>query len=209
MKKIALLLTFLAAVSLSMGQLVLYDGSSFQKDFGNGSGELDSTAFSPNSAVTSSANLTIGNDWGSITIFDTATIAPNEIDWSNGTLSFDYRINDDNNFFQVQLRIWTPSTNHITVATGGSVTTLINDGEWHTHEINISDWSTDYYNNVETNIIDPTVPADFRLTIQAAAGGLDANIDNILIPQAIPEPSFYAALFGFAAIGLAIVRRRK
>ena len=98
----------------------------------------------------------------------------------------------------------TPSTFNYTVslfsigATGTSTATLFNDG---TNNITIS-------SSVTNTAIYADTDAFFAYDIRGDANGI-SHVDNFSVTSAIPEPSSFAILAGFLAIGFATASRRR
>jgi len=202
-----LLITFASASSL-LAQNVIYDGSSFSKAFGNASG-TQVTGGSPNSAVDSAAELTFGGGFGTIGWEATSGFIPDDIDWSVGDLTFDYKTTSpDADVFMMRIfHLFTP-LDDIPVATAEGVTGLNTDGNWHTFTWDINDWDDEFQELIDDGDVDPSSElSNVRVFLQSGTNGSTITVDNVTVP--VPEPTATAAVIGFLALGTVLYRRRR
>jgi len=185
---------------------MIFTGDSLSKGFSNNTSDvvLDPNGGNPGGA----ANITIGSGgWGSLSWNDSSEIVTGDIDWSLQNLAFDYKVNTTGQIFKFGISYWTGSSEP-TLTEHEGVFTLNDDGAWHTHELDISDWGSDYQTAIDAGL-DPNAPTNLRLRMQLANSNHDFLVDNVRVTAPVPEPSTYAAILGFLTIGLAFWHRRK
>jgi hypothetical protein len=187
---------------------VLFDGSTFHKEFGAAPIVLDTTTSSPDSTVAQSARASFDGTYRT-GAFRTASssqyLAPATLDWSQMRLSIDYRTADVTALYRIRT-LWSgltigDSVNFV------SIIPLIADDAWHTLEIPISSWTAAYDTAVAGFQINPNManPLVFSMQNHEVAGTV--YFDNARI-TVVPEPSSFALLGGCAILAMALLRRR-
>lgn len=202
-----LLITFASASSL-LAQNVIYNGSSFSQEFGNGTSGTQVTGGSPNSAVDSAAEITFSGGFNTIGWEATGGFTPDNIDWSLGDLTFDYKTTSpDADVFKMRVLYFSGGSD-TTVAEGEDLASLNTDGNWHTFEWDINDWHPDFQQLIDDGLVDTSSElSTLRVFLQSGSNGSTMTIDNVAMP--VPEPAATAAVIGFLALGTVLYRRRR
>lgn len=210
MKKLLLLASTIAGLisgpAIAQAQAVIFDGSSVSKFFG--------TDVATATLEDGTGRINFPGTWQTISFGQNGTtIAPSQIDWTNGDITFDYKVNSASApLYRFHIHFFTtnPDDNKLAVAVEWpSLTPLTADGQWHTFTVPVSGWAQAYLDAVTAEIIDPNTPQQWRIFIQNGSAPMDINIDNVTLTGVIPEPSTYAVIAGLLALGVVLLRRRK
>lgn len=222
MKKLLLLTAVagiigLPALSQAQERATVYDGSTYRYQYGTTLTHLPNEGRpDENDMVNGAVNFTSGEwsqaAWSLDALSDVASpVAPISVDWSNGALQFDYKVDGGvHRYYSVSLQLYHNGANISigAITLGGAGEQLTADGQWHTAEVQFSGYAPEYLTLLEDPTFDPTLPTLWKFRIQPGLGGMtNVLIDNVTVP--VPEPATYAALAGALALGVVLLRRRK
>ena len=194
------------ATSSLVAQSVIYDGSAFSQEFGNGSG-TGVVGGSPNSAVDQAAELTFSGGFNTVGWEATGGFVPDDIDWSQGGLQFDYKTTSpDADVFKMQV-LYFDGGSDTTVVAPESVTGLNADGNWHTFEWSVSDWDPEFQQLIDDGLDTSSELSSVRISLQAGTNPSTLTVDNVTMP--VPEPATTSAVLGVLVIGIVLFRRSR
>lgn len=200
-------LAFAAAPSIAQAQdQILHNGDAYTYgNFGANIGVVDTAIFQSNP---SSLRLNYTAGFQNAVFRGTSTFQPSLVDWSEDSLTFDYRTTSAMAVYRVRLHL--PAVSNLTIVdvTYASGLSFVADGEWHSVTLTGVDWTSGYNNAVTGGTVLPGNSYSVIVAVQNAVGFGNLNIDNVRVASPIPEPGAYATLLA-AGAGLAALRRRR